>query len=79
MENKLTFGEKAVGLGFNPSGDTDVQEIKELCARLINKIEDRKLSRQNQSYLTHTVDGEAVRRLIDAQMWAVKSITLGEE
>ena len=32
---ELTFGEKAVGLSFNPSGDERVNRAKVICAELI--------------------------------------------
>jgi hypothetical protein len=32
MEKELSYGEKAVGLTFNPSGDEKVQKVKELYA-----------------------------------------------
>jgi len=32
---ELTYGEKAVGLKFNPSGDGDVDRIKKLYAEII--------------------------------------------
>lgn len=34
----LTYGERAVGLTFNPSGDTRVQSIKEHYAQIIDLI-----------------------------------------
>ena len=33
-EKQLSFGEKLVGLTFNPSGNLRVQRAKELCAEL---------------------------------------------
>ena len=33
---ELSYGEKAVGLGFNPSGDEKVQKVKELFAQIID-------------------------------------------
>lgn len=32
----MTFGEKAVGLSFNPSGDEKVDEVKRLYAAIID-------------------------------------------
>lgn len=37
-QRQLTFGEKAVGLTFNPSGDPTVEAIKRKCADLIDEI-----------------------------------------
>jgi hypothetical protein len=34
----MTYGEKAVGLTFNPSNDPQVQEVKELYAKIMGTI-----------------------------------------
>ena len=36
----MTFGEKAVGLTFNPSGDAKVQLVKQLFAQIIDLCND---------------------------------------
>ena len=36
---ELTFGEKAVGLSFNPSGDERVNRAKTICAELIDMLD----------------------------------------
>ena len=72
-----TYGEKAVGLTFNPSGDQKVQKVKELYAQIIDLCLD---------LTTHESDNQVCNernRLIKisiteaqtAQMWAVKAIT----
>lgn len=70
---ELTFGEKAVGLSFNPSNNADVQEFKELYAKIIDKHNDA---------LKSETDGEKVRlhkiAITEAQgtqMWSVKAAT----
>lgn len=68
-----TFGEKAVGLTFNPSGDERVNGIKTQYAAVVDNLNyERQL----------TTDGEAKRLLSvaiteaqGAQMWAVKALT----
>ena len=74
-QRELTYGEKAVGLNFNPSNDPTVQKIKELYAEVIDLC--------NQAR-TVTEDGEKKRLLSvaiteaqGAQMWAVKGATWG--
>lgn len=70
---EMTFGEKAVGLTFNPSGDPAVHAVKQSYANIIDQLNDR---RQFEP------DGE-IKRLLSvaiteaqgAQMWAVKAIT----
>lgn len=72
-QRELTFGEKAVGLTFNPSGYEPVQQIKERAAALIDCLND---------YRNATEDGEVKRQLSvaiteaqTAQMWGVKGVT----
>lgn len=69
----MTFGEKAVGLTFNPSGDATVQKVKELYAKIIDICNDAR---------TEAGQGEKGRHLSvaitdaeTAQMRAVKGIT----
>ena len=74
----LTFGEKAVGLTFNPSNNNNVQKIKELYAEIIDILHEMECPTGDNISSNHT------NRLIDiaitqaqtAQMWAVKVITL---
>jgi len=77
MENstgrEMTYGEKAVGLTFNPSGDSKVQEVKELYAKIIDICNDLR---------TEVGQGEkgrllsvAITEAQTAQMWAVKGVT----
>lgn len=72
-QRALTFGEKAVGLTFNPSNNEAVQSIKEKCAVVIDNLNDLRNA---------TEDGEVKRMLSvaitetqTAQMWAVKAVT----
>jgi hypothetical protein len=72
-DRPLSFGERAVGLQFNPSNQTAVYRCKAGYASLIDQLEARRQS---------TTDGE-VKRLCSvaiteaqgAQMWAVKALT----
>lgn len=70
----MTFGEKLVGLTFNPSGDQKVQRIKELAAEMADLLEEVNRTHEN-SYLGSTFYGGAIRRILDAQMWSVKFLT----
>lgn len=72
-ERTLTFGEKAVGLSFNPSGREDVNAIKVAFAEIITSLD---------AMRTVTPSGERRRMLSiaiteaqTAQMWAVKAAT----
>jgi|GEM_PF-690232 hypothetical protein len=70
---ELTFGEKAVGLTFNPSGDPKVQEIKEAYAKIIDLPDGLRAEAGigGKGRLLSTAITEAQ----GAQMWAVKGIT----
>ena len=84
----MTFGEKAVGLTFNPGGNEKVTQLKKLYAEVIDVMNEiREENRNEQSRLcSNEVRGEnrneqshlcseAIREAQSAQMWAVKAIT----
>lgn len=69
----LTYGEKAVGLTFNPSGDGHVRHVKELYAEIIDKMHYRRLdTRSPEQSRLYSV---AITQAQIAQMCAVKAIT----
>lgn len=72
-EPVMTYGEKAVGLTFNPSGDAKVQEVKELYAKIINLCDEMRTG------MSHGENARlfaiAITEAQTAQMWAVKAIT----
>lgn len=68
----LTFGEKAVGLTFNPSGDEKVQKVKELYAQIIDLCNEIRGEDRNEKSRLLSV---AITEAQTAQMWAVKAIT----
>lgn len=78
MEDRAqTFGEKAVGLTFNPSGMSDVDKLKKLYADIIDHMNDFR-----QGYIDRKDNPEMVRlcsiaitEAQGAQMWAVKAVT----
>lgn len=81
----ITYGQKAVGLSFNPGNNPDVQSIKAAYAGLIDNLktmldaeptygavgnpEMRVYSEKGQLFI------EAIRQAQTAQMWAVKAVT----
>jgi hypothetical protein len=73
-QRNLTFGEKAVGITFNPGGMPEVNRIKELSAALIDEIHNqRNIDPSNgEKQAQYTL---AIRRIQEGQMWAVKSVT----
>lgn len=73
-QRSLTFGEKAVGLTFNPSGDPKVTKVKQLYAEIIDLLTDGNLD-NGATGLTGRILGRAINDAMGAQMWAVKAIT----
>lgn len=68
-----SFGEKAVGRRFNPSGDPAVEECKAAFAKLIDDMNElrEKAGRGEQARLASV----AITEMQTAQMWAVKALT----
>lgn len=70
---ELTFGEKAVGLTFNPGGHVAVEHIKKACAALIDDLnQDRVLTTSGEKKRMYS---EAITAIQTGQMWAVKAAT----
>jgi hypothetical protein len=79
---ELSFGEKAVGLTFNPSGDEKVNKAKRLMADALDLLkeaesEKAKLSEGNaiESWESNVLKTEAFNSIVRAQMSLVKYIT----
>lgn len=71
-QRELTYGEKSVGLTFNPSNDPKVQEVKELYAKIIDIINDSITENPSEKSRLLKI---AITEAQTAQMWAVKGIT----
>jgi len=81
----LSFGEKAVGLTFNPSGDEDVNRAKRLYAEIIDLAASLRSVEPigcHDGALTRIAQNEknrllsiAITEAQAAQMWLVKAIT----
>ena len=69
----MTFGQKAVGLTFNPSNSDDITKCKQEFADCIDRM----------NYLRISTDSSEIKRMASiaiteaqtAQMWAVKALT----
>jgi hypothetical protein len=72
-ENEQTYGQKAVGINFNPSNDDAIYICKKRYADLIDEMNDlrAKTSSQEQKRLCAV----AITELQTAQMWSVKALT----
>lgn len=68
-----TFGQKAVGLAFNPSGDDAVAKCKQIFADAIDQM--HQLRNATESNEVKRMASVAITEAQTAQMWAVKAIT----
>ncbi len=69
----LTYGEKAVGLTFNPGGNEKVNQIKKLYAEIIDLCHEGKV--QSGQTERGRIFSIAITEAQSAQMWAVKAVT----
>lgn len=68
-----SFGEKAVGLTFNPSNSHEVDKCKKEFADIIDRM--NYLREQTTSAEVKRMASVAITEAQTAQMWAVKAIT----
>ena len=68
-----SFGEKAVGLSFNPSKDDLVHQVKQRYAVIIDELHSLRL--RSESSEVKRLASVAITEAQGAQMWAVKAIT----
>lgn len=71
---QLTFGERAVGLSFNPSGDKRVDRIKRAYASIIDELHWLKMDPNSSADIVRLAS-VAITEAQSAQMWAVKALT----
>jgi hypothetical protein len=77
-QNELTFGQKLVGLNFNPSGDPKVQRAKELCAELADLVNQSFYEGEQDQiklHLRHQLFDHTIGEILNAQMNVVKVLT----
>ena len=84
---ELTFGEKLVGLTFNPSGDKKIQRAKELCAELADLLNndyhnpyyegdlDKGIAPGYVDQLKESMFQHTIGEILNAQMNVVKLLT----
>lgn len=70
---ELTFGEKALGLTFNPGGHPLVNSFKESYAKLIDDLNTAKNTSENPEVKRQL--SIAITEAQTSQMWAVKAVT----
>lgn len=73
QQRPLTYGEKAVGITFNPSSMPEVDIIKWYYAAIIDQLNAaREVAWPGEKSRLLSI---AITQAQDAQMWAVKAIT----
>lgn len=76
MDRERTYGERAVGLDFNPSNDPAVAHLKQLFAKVIDVLDElRAGSKPGELARLASI---AITEAQGAQMWAVKAATWRE-
>lgn len=73
-EREMTYGEKAVGLTFNPGQREDVNTCKAIFANAIDQLDDLRKLEERPSEKARLLSA-AITQIQTAQMWAVKAIT----
>jgi hypothetical protein len=69
----MTFGERAVGRDFNPSGDSSVANLKLAAATFIDVCNDLRESATDPE--VKRMYAHAIIEAQTAQMWSVKAAT----
>jgi len=73
----FTFGQKLVGVTFNPSGDNKVNKAKELCAELADLVhDDWQYAPKEHTPLQNQLYDHTIGEILNAQMNVVKLLTL---
>ena len=72
---ELTFGERAVGLDFNPSGNPLVRAVKEDYARIIDTLQNLRQATENSDLEEIRLLSVAITEAQGSCMWSVKAIT----
>lgn len=73
LQRELTFGEKAVGISFNPGGHPLVTAFKEKYASLIDDLNTAREATTNPEVKRQL--SVAITEAQTSQMWAVKAAT----
>jgi len=73
VSRELSFGEKAVGITFNPGGNELVNEIKKNYALAIDHLNSNRAQTDNPE--KKRMYSVAITELQTSQMWAVKAAT----
>jgi len=72
-EREVSYGEKAVGLKFNPGKNEQVNVCKQIFAGAIDQMD--MLRRNSEAPEVKRLASVAITEMQTAQMWAVKALT----
>jgi hypothetical protein len=77
----LSFGEKAMGVKFNPSGDEKVAKLKALYAEIADILNNDRTAANGEPLRDERarLASIAITEAQGAQMWAVKAVTTERE
>ena len=81
-EQKLSFGEKLVGLSFNPSGNEKVDKANKLFAEAADLLKEHIVEVREQkglSLMGADIFSHAIGEILNAQMCTVKVLTFADE
>lgn len=70
-----TFGQKLVGVSFNPSKKPSIDIAKDLCAELLNILNDSN-DPKNQNEMSKILFEHAIGEVLNAQMSVVKFLAM---
>lgn len=73
MSAEQTFGQRAVGITFNPSGNAQVDACKQEYATAIDRMNSLRESAGDPE--VKRMAALAITKAQEAQMWAVKALT----
>ncbi len=77
QQQEMTFGEKLVGLTFNPSNDNKVDTAKRLCAQLADLLHDEfNVDNAGMTEIKAVLYSHTIGEILNAQMNVVKLLTL---
>lgn len=80
-QQEFTHGQKLAGIAFSVGNDPQVHECKQRFADAIDQLEQCHVDSFKHGTLTtnkEMIIAEAQKRILDAQMWAVKALTYGK-
>ena len=75
QKQELTFGQKLVGLAFNPSQDDKVGKVKQLFAEITDILHEHVSRPSERSAMENLLHNHAVGEILNAQMSTVKVLT----